>query len=98
MQDIRTPTPASSVQDHALFTRMLFADALVGLGIPDGANKAALVDEGLVSWSLVAGGGVAYSWDRGALEAMGVDDLQAMYLAIKYDVVVAEDVVAEGAL
>lgn len=78
--------------EHELFTRMLFADALVGLGIPLEADGPALVGDGLAEETFpFYGDPPVYVWVRSALEALPVNALQACYLAVKYDAVISED-------
>lgn len=63
--------------NHELFTRMLFIDAIVGVGFPhnqigidaERGGLATLVDD--------------WAWNRTALEALSLDTLQELYTGLK---------------
>lgn len=83
------------VEQHELFTRLLFVDALIGLGVP--ANQEALrecVNQGLVTFRTSVKGDreLAFTdvWQREALEALGLQDLQDLYTGLKYMAVMQE--------
>lgn len=64
--------------NHELFTKMLFVDAIVGVGFP---HPQAAVD--------AERGGLArnvdhtYHWNRAALEELPINTLQELYTALK---------------
>lgn len=78
----RLEQPHDSVSDHALFTQMLFIDAIVGVGFP--CNEAAVVAEhaGLADCD-----GDQYnthwSWRVSALWEMSLEALQTLYGSLK---------------
>ena len=63
--------------NHELFTRMLFTDAIVGVGFPNNqvgvdaqrGGLATLVDD--------------WAWNRTALEALSLATLQELYTGLK---------------
>ena len=64
--------------NHELFTRMLFVDAIVGVGFP---HPQAAVDAergGLACYV-----GHTYRWNRTALEELPINTLQELYTALK---------------
>lgn len=75
----------ASVQDHEGFTKMLFVDALCGLGacgMPRAARQEA-VKQGLMK-STGSQYNEKWDWKRGALEELPISDLQDLYVGLKY--------------
>ena len=64
--------------DATLMTRMLFVDALLGVGVPEAAAGLA-VKEGLAHFDLVRG----HVWNPRILEALPTGELQELYTKVK---------------
>lgn len=69
--------------NHVLMTRMLFVDAIVGVGFPHeqvaiDAERGGLATRGPErdAWS-------EYTWNRRILETLSTDTLQELYTALK---------------
>lgn len=74
-----------TVQDHEGFTKMLFVDAIVGLGgwcMPQSARKEA-ERQGLL-WFTGNQHNEGRRWNRLALEGLPLSDLQDLYVGLKY--------------
>ena len=68
--------------NHELFTRMLFVDAVVGVGFPShdiavNAERGGLATE----WTNDTGGG--FRWNRRILETLTTETLQDLYTSLK---------------
>lgn len=66
--------------DHKLFTKMLFVDAIVGVGFPTLQVGITAERDGLAT---VDGTAVTFAWRRDALEALDLSTLQDLYTALK---------------
>lgn len=74
------------MSEHEGFTRMLFIDALCGVGFSSYAAAVAATDQGLASMNAPAGRGdeqPSWSWNRTALETLPTATLQDLYTSIK---------------
>jgi len=67
--------------DHEGFTRMLFADAICGLGFSSYAAAVAAHDHALAS--VTTDETPVWSWKREALEQLSTETLQDLYTSIK---------------
>lgn len=68
--------------DHEGFTKMLFTDALCGLGFSSYAAAVAATDQGLARFT----GNQhteSWAWNRDALETLPLATLQDLYTSIK---------------
>lgn len=78
----RLEQPHDSVSDHALFTQMLFIDAITGVGFP--CHEAGMLAEhsGLAD---VDGSQFTedWTWKTEALWELSLDALQALYTSLK---------------
>ena len=72
------------IDEHALMTRMLFIDAIVGVGFPHEQVGIDAERGGLASktWRS-AEDEPYYIWNRRILETLATDTLQEMYLGLK---------------
>lgn len=64
--------------NHELFTRMLFTDAIVGVGFPHPQ-----VGADAVRGSLAHVAATGWAWNRTALEALPLETLQDLYTGLK---------------
>jgi len=74
--------PENLVEAHEGFTRMLFADAIFGLGFPNLETAITAAEQKLAVFS----GNEhidAWTWNREALEALGTETLQSLYTSLK---------------
>ena len=71
-----------SVEGHELFTEMLFADAIVGVGFPSHAVAEAAVKQGLAVFSGNQHN-EGWTWLRPKLEALPMNDLMDLYTGLK---------------
>jgi hypothetical protein len=83
--DSVSTAPAAVEPDdaHLGMTHMLFVDAIIGLGFPHKDVGIQASQEGM---AIFVGGNThfGWAWSRYALEKLGVDDLQEMYLGLKF--------------
>lgn len=71
---------------HEGMTRMLFVDAVVGVGLPCEEVAEVAAKDGLVQWRLTELNGeysTGYVWSRPALEALPLAELQELYMLLK---------------
>lgn len=67
-----------SAEPHTLMTRMLFIDAIVGVGFPS-QDIAVNAERG----GLATQDGLEYEWNRRILETLTTDTLQELYTSLK---------------
>lgn len=67
---------------HEGFTRMLFIDALAGVGLPTFASAIAASDQGL-AYFCGDQHNPEWAWDSDALEKLSIETLQDLYTSIK---------------
>lgn len=68
--------------EHAGMTRMLFVDAIVGVGFPTYEAGIAAHNNGMATFSgNLAGKG--WLWDRSALDALELNTLMDLYTSLK---------------
>ena len=71
-----------SAPEHELMTRMLFIDAIVGVGFPCHEVGVNAERGGLATaWQDATGGG--FRWNRRILETLSTATLQEMYSSLK---------------
>jgi hypothetical protein len=69
--------------DHLLFTRALFVDAIVGVGFPHD-QVGADAERGGLAWHYTPHGEPpTYLWNRRILETLTTETLQEMYIGLK---------------
>lgn len=68
---------------HEGMTHMLFVDAIIGLGFP---HKDVGIQAGQEGMALFVGGHThfGWAWSRHALENLHIEDLQEMYMGLKF--------------
>jgi|JI6StandDraft_1071083.scaffolds.fasta_scaffold1073785_2 hypothetical protein len=71
-----------SFEGHELFTEMLFADAIVGVGFPSYAVAETAVKQGLAVFSGNQHN-EGWTWLRPKLEALPMNDLMDLYTGLK---------------
>jgi len=64
--------------NHELFTRMLFTDAIIGVGFPH-HQVATDALRGKLAYATASG----WLWNRTALEELPIDTLQDLYTGLK---------------
>lgn len=69
-----------SAEPHTLMTRMLFIDAIVGVGFPTDEIAVNAERGGLATQ---VGYGPEYEWNRRILETLTTDTLQELYTSLK---------------
>ncbi len=70
-------------QDTTLMTRMLFTDAVVGVGFPHPQVGVDAERGGLATVKHDAGGEPVYAWNRRILETLSTETLQDLYTSLK---------------
>jgi len=70
------------MEDHELFTTLLFVDAIIGVGFPHPRVESEAVTGGLAHVETIGDTDITV-WTRSALEAMPLDTLQALYTSLK---------------
>lgn len=76
--------------DHEGMTRMLFVDAIFGVGFPNVETAIVACEQGLAKHT----GNEhmdAWTWDREALEALTTETLQNLYTGLKLASLPAEE-------
>ncbi len=74
--------PHDSVSAHELFSRMLFTDAIKGVGIPS-HEVGMLAERGGLAELKGDQYNEIWAWKAEMLEDMSLDALQALYLSLK---------------
>lgn len=69
-----------STEPHALMTRMLFIDAIVGVGFPS-QDIAVNAERGGLATQFDYGN--SFAWNRRILETLTTDTLQELYTSLK---------------
>ncbi len=70
--------------DHVLMTRMLFVDAIVGVGFPHEQVGIDAERGGLATHHLQDYGNLStYTWNRRILETLSTETLQDLYTSLK---------------
>jgi hypothetical protein len=70
------------MNDHEGMTRMLFVDAIFGVGFPNVETAITACEQKLAKFT---GNDVmdAWTWDRAALESLTTETLQGLYTGLK---------------
>lgn len=70
-------------EEHEGFTRMLFVDAIVGVGFPGPYEVAERATRGGLARFTGNQHNEEWTWDRPALESLALETLQTLYVSLK---------------